>query len=155
VRAEVLVYLATHDHAHGRLIASRAGFAQRQVAEYLSVLTDAGFAERWEDGRTVQHRLLPEIAAVLGPLAPYVDWAGAWSVLTALWIAADEARSSSSDYAASKAWRDALEKLRSMTPVEGADLPIPAPGDHAGERILTYAEGYVARTVNAVDALAR
>jgi hypothetical protein len=155
VRAEVLLYLATHDHAHGRLVATRSGFAQRQVAEYLSQLTAAGLAERWEDGRTAQYRLAPEFAAALGGLAPYVDWASAWSVITILWEGVGEAHGAHGDYAASKVWRDALERVRPLVPAEGTALPIPAPVDHAGERVLAYAEGCILRTVGVLEALAR
>lgn len=154
VRAEVLVFLTTNDHAHGRLVASRAGFSQRQVAEYLALLAEGGFAERWEDGRTMQYRLALAFTASLGQIAPYADWAGVWSVLTALWTAADEAVNLTS-YAASKVWREALQKVRSETPVAGADLPVPVPAEYPGERILDYAEEYVLRAVEAVSGLAR
>lgn len=154
VRAEVLLFLALHDHAHGRLVASQAGFAQRQVADYLAQLTESGFAERWHEGRTVQYRLAPEFAASLGPLAPYVDWAGVWSVVSVLWTAADATRGST-DYSASKTWRDALQKVRDMTPVRGVHLSVPVPRDYAGEEIVEYANEYILRVSEAADALAR
>lgn len=153
-RAEVLLFLAANDHAHGRLIASQAGFAQRQVAEYLALLTESGFAERWEQGRTVQYRLAPDFAASLGPLGAYVDWAGVWSVLASLWTVADESRNLNS-YAASKAWRDALQAVRTTTPIAGTGLSVPVPGEYPGERILDYADSYVVQTTDAVDVLAR
>ena len=153
-RAEVLLFLATHDHAHGRLVASQAGFAQRQVADYLALLTASGFAERWEEGRTVQYRLARDFAVSLGPLAAYVDWAGAWSVLTVLWTAADAARDLTR-YAASKVWRDAFQEVRATTPVDGAGVSVPMPGEYAGEAILDYADEYVLRACDAVGALAR
>ena len=153
VRAEVLVFLATNDHAHGRLVAARAGFSQRQVAEYLALLAEGGFAERWEDGRTMQYRLAPAFTASLGQLAPYADWAGVWSALAALWTAADGAVNLTS-YAASKVWREALQKVRSATPVAGADLPVPVPSEYPGERILDYADEYVLRACEAVSAIA-
>lgn len=154
VRAEVLLFLATNDHGHGRLVASRTGFSQRQVAEYLTLLAESGFAERWEDGRTVQYRLAPDFGASLGPLACYVDWAGAWSVLAALWGAAEESRNLTG-YAASKVWRDALQAARAATPIPGIELSVPVPGEHPGDRILNYAERYVALASDVVGAFAR
>jgi hypothetical protein len=136
------------------LIASQAGFAQRQVAEYLALLTDSGFAERWSHGRTVQYRLAPDFVASLGPLAAYVDWAGAWSVLANLWAAADESRNLSG-YAASKVWRNALQTVRTATPIPGTELPVPVPEDYPGESILDYADEYVLQAADAVDVLAR
>ena len=102
----------------------------------------------------MQYRLALAFAASLGQMAPYADWAGAWSILASLWIAADEAVSLTS-YAASKVWREALQKVRSATPVAGVDLPVPVPAEYPGERILDYAEEYVLRVTEAVSALAR
>lgn len=155
VRAEVVGFLATHTHAHGRLISQRAGFAQRQVAEYLGALTDSGFAERWEDGRTVQNRLDAGFSASLGEFAAYVDWAGAWSVVAALWAAFDATATEPGNYAESKVWREALTVVRASTPIDGFELTIPVPADHPGERILEYAEAYVAMVTGVLDELGR
>lgn len=154
VRAEVLLFLATHDHAHGRLIASQAGFSQRQVADYLTQLSESGFAESWEEGRTVQFRLSPEFVRSLGPLAAYVDWAKVWSVMARLWDSIDATRGLA-DYAASKVWRETLQEIRAGTPVDGANFSVPVPGEYAGEEILEYAEQYVLRACEVVDELAR
>ena len=154
-RAEVLCFLATHKHAHGRLISQRAGFAQRQVAEYLAMLTDSGFAERWEDGRTVQYRLAPAFSASLGEFAPYVDWVGVWSALAQLWAAVEIAEGRPGDYAAAKSWREALTAVRTAGPVEGVEFMIPVPEDYPGERILGYAEQHVLRVAEVVESLAR
>ncbi len=149
-RAEVLLYLATHNHAHGRLISARTGFAQRQVSEYLAQMAEAGFVERWEDGRTVQYRLVGDLTESMGPLAGYVDWPGAWTAIAMLLETRGIAEAAASSYEAAKAWRAGLESLKVVLPVEGLDVRPPTPERHSGEALLEYADEYLGRVVEAL-----
>jgi hypothetical protein len=143
VRAETVLYLSTHDHAHGRLIATRSAYSQRQVSEYLAQLADAGFAERWDAGRTVQYRLSVPLAATDEQLPCYVDWLGVWSASVTLWSAAEAARAAATPYAAAKAWRTGLVELRKALPAEGLGVVTPVPEHYPGESLTAHAEEYV------------
>jgi hypothetical protein len=83
-RAEVLTYLWTHDWAYGRLIADRSAYNQAPVAEYLSGLADAGFANRRDDGRRLLYALSADLRNAGSPVPDYVDWVGVWQVVTSL-----------------------------------------------------------------------
>ncbi|MCE5204302.1 MAG: hypothetical protein ABFC80_06580 [Coriobacteriales bacterium] len=155
VRAEVLLYLWTHEAAHGRLIAARTGYSQRQVSEYLAGLAAAGFAERYPQGKSVQYRLVPGIRWSGAQQSRYVDWARAFPALAAAYAGLACAAQASTTYEASTQVRSTLAELRSALPVEGLELPLPRPGDYPGEAVLGHAEE-VARAVSAVvEALAR
>jgi hypothetical protein len=83
-RAEVLTYLWTHDWAYGRLIAERAAYGQASVAEYLSGLADAGFADRRDDGRRLLYGLSTALKDAAKPIPEYADWVGVWETATRL-----------------------------------------------------------------------
>ncbi len=140
VRAEVLLYLWTHTSAHGRLISARSDYSQRQVSEYLAGLAAAGYAERYQDGKLVQYRLVPSFnwQAAREPL--YVDWAAGLSALGALRTGLAYASDADTDYEASVRTRSALEKLLSALPIEGLNLPLPKPDDFPGDSVLEHAE---------------
>lgn len=153
VRAEVLLYLATHDHAHGRLISQRAAYSQRQVAEYLSALSAAGYAEGWGEGRTVQYRLQPHIREALGnDTVPYIDWLRAYEFITGLWATITEASTHADAYEASVRLRSGLEAAMEL-PVEGLALSLPAPGQHPGGTLVEHAVGYVDSVVQVLEEL--
>jgi len=153
VRAEVLLYLATHDHAHGRLISQRSAYSQRQVAEYLAVLGESGYAESWAEGRTVQYRLRAAVRDALGAnTASYVDWMGAYSVLASLWTAVSEAMHADA-YEASVRLRSGLEVAGEQLPVEGLAFDLPEPGQHPGSALVEYAVGYVESVVRVLKAI--
>lgn len=149
VRAEVLLYLWTHDTAHGRLIAGRTEYSQRQVSEYLAGLAEAGFAERYEVGRSVQYRLCSGIRWAAAGESRYVDWARAFPALAAAYSGLAHAAEADNAYETSVRVRATLVGLRPALPIEGLDLPQPNPDDYPGEAILDHAEG-VARTISEV-----
>ncbi|MDO8963351.1 MAG: hypothetical protein Q7W30_02545 [Coriobacteriia bacterium] len=153
-RAEVLLYLSTHDHAHGRLISERAVFAQRQVAEYLTDMARAGLVDSWQDGRRVQYRLAPAVAGIGSGTARYVDWIGAYGVFVGLWAALSGAAQEPDAYRASTLLRSGLEQVRDELPVEGLDLGRPEPERHPGERLVDHAIGFVASAAERARALA-
>ena len=156
VRAEVLLYLATHDHAHGRLISQRAAYAQRQVAEYLSMLAEAGYAESWGEGRTVQYRLRARIREALGrDTAAYVDWTKAYELLTGLWRTIVEASGHVDTYESSVRLRPGFEIAMKQLPVEGLALALPAPGRHPGGTLAEHAIDYVDSVVHVLGELSR
>jgi hypothetical protein len=138
-RAEVLLYLSTHDHAHGRHIAERAAFSQRQVAEYLSALSAAGFAEVWDEGRTRQYRLAMQFGEVGADSAAYVDWLGAFGVIRELWETVSAAATEGDSYSVSVRLRAGLERVRRVLPVEGLGLSGPEVERYPGERLVDYA----------------
>lgn len=80
-RAEVLLYLWTHEWAHGRLIAERAAYNQSPVAEYLAALADSRLAEKRTAGRRTEYRLEPSLRAVGEPASRYVAWDSVWPAL--------------------------------------------------------------------------
>lgn len=138
-RAEVLLYLTTHDHAHGRLVAQRAAFSQRQVAEYLTALAEAGFAEAWDEGRTRQYRLSARLAEGEAASAAYVDWIGGFGIMRLSWVALSAATAEPDPYSASSRLRAGLDAIRVQLPVEGLGLPLPEPDRFPGERVLDHA----------------
>lgn len=144
VRAESLLYLWTHTAAHGRLIAERTGYSQRQVADYLSNLSAARFAERYDVGKTVQYRLGPALGGIVGRPVRYVDWPRAFDVIRELLAMATSASAQSDAYEASVMFRAGLEKLRPLLPAEGLDLRTPEPERHPATRIIDYAHEYLA-----------
>jgi hypothetical protein len=152
VRAEVLLYLSTHDHAHGRLVAERTAFSQRQVAEYLAGLARAGLAESWEDGRRLEYRLLAPLAAMGADAAPYVDWIGAFGVIAELWTILTGAALEPGDYRASTVLRSGLDGVRKELPVEGFSLGLPEPGRYPGERLVDHAIEFAALAADRVRA---
>jgi hypothetical protein len=139
VRAEVLLYLSTHDHAHGRLVAERTAFSQRQVAEYLAGLARAGLAESWEDGRRLEYRLLAPLAAMGADAASYVDWTGAFGVIAELWTILTGAALEPDAYRASTVLRSGLGGVRKYLPVEGFGLGLPEPERYPGETLNEHA----------------
>ncbi|MDZ4168201.1 MAG: hypothetical protein U1E26_00905 [Coriobacteriia bacterium] len=139
VRAETLLYLWTHETAHGRLIASRTAYSQRQVAEYLAGLAEAGFAQRYEVGRSVQYRLVPEAQWAPAGGSAYVDWMSAFGALEALHAGVDLAARAESAYEASVAVRSALRELAAALPIEGMDIPLPTVDAFPGEAVLEHA----------------
>lgn len=156
VRAEVLLYLATHDHAHGRLISQRTAYSQRQVAEYLSALGESGYAESWGEGRTVQYRLRTGIRETLGnDTARYVDWIKAYELLVGLWTTFAEAETHSDAYEASVRLRSGLEIASEQLPVEGLALALPDPGRHPGSTLVEHAIDYVDSVVRVLEELSR
>ncbi len=83
-RAEVLVYMWTHDGAHGRLIATRAAYGQTAVAEYLAALELAGLAQRRDEGRKAEYVLDESLQSIARPVPTYVDWVRAWPAVIAV-----------------------------------------------------------------------
>jgi hypothetical protein len=155
VRAEVLLYLTTHDHAHGRLIAERACFSQRQVAEYLAELSRAGLAEAWQDGRRVEYRLLPLSDSVgVSITARYIDWVAAFGTLCDLWTTLGQAAREPDAYRASTVLRPALEAIAGILPVEGFDIGRLEPIRYPGERLVDHAIGFAASATERVGTLA-
>jgi len=155
VRAETLAYLWTHESAHGRLISTRTDYSQRQVAEYLTGLAEAGFAERWEEGRATKYRLTASAPGAASSAVSFVDWAQAFAALGTLhsaWEGASRARDS---YEASVQARAALTALRSALPFEGVNLPMPTPDGYPGESVLGYAEALILQMADMVQDLAR
>ncbi|MBE0418247.1 MAG: hypothetical protein IBX63_10825 [Coriobacteriia bacterium] len=153
-RAEVLLYLATHDHAHGRLISQRAAYSQRQVAEYLSALAEAGYAESWGEGRTVQYRLRAHTREALGnDAAPYIDWIKTYELLTGLWTTIAKAATRSDAYEASVRLRSGLEAATEQLPVEGLALAFPDPGQHPGGKLLEHAVDYIDSVTRVLEEL--
>ncbi len=139
VRAETLLYLWTHETAHGRLVAARIGYSQRQVAEYLAGLAEAGFARRFEVGRTVQYRLAASSPWTNDSGARFVDWPRAYEALLVLQAGLEEAARLDIPYEASVVLRRVLNTFGSLLPIEGIDLPQPACDTHPGEAILGHA----------------
>ena len=132
-RSEVLTYLATHEWAHGRLIAERSTYGQAQVAAYLVSLFEAGIVERREEGRRVLYRLDRGLSACLNassshmPKALFADWINIWPMLTALLGALQPA-----EYSVEARWlrvARVLKEHRSALEAEGLDLGV---GDLSG-----------------------
>ncbi|TDB36920.1 MAG: hypothetical protein D9V44_10455 [Actinobacteria bacterium] len=155
VRAEVLAYLWTHDNAHGRLISTRTDYSQRQVSEYLAGLAVAGFAERFEDGKSVQYRLVESLRWQPASASRYVDWARAFSALGAIQRSLAEAAAADSRYEASVIVRSSLTTLRAALPIEGLALPLPKPEAFPGESVLGHAEEIVTSTAHLLTQLAQ
>ncbi len=153
VRAETLLYLWTHSAAHGRLIAERAGYSQRQVADYLSSLSEARFADRFEVGKTIQYRLRPEINAVAGPTLHYVDWPRAFEFLRDLSDSLGRASGQADDYEISVTLRAGFEMLRHSLPVEGFDVPPIDTERHPGTQMIQYAHEYASEVTGRVGEL--
>lgn len=143
VRAEALLYLSSHDHAHGRLIAERTAYSQRQVAEYLAILAEAGLAKAWNEGRTVQYRLTPGLLGTAEKAAPYVDWVGGFRALSVLWTTVSEASKEPDAYSSSMRLRTGLRIVREMLPLEGLGLSRPDPDEYPGPRLVGHAIDYV------------
>jgi hypothetical protein len=154
VRAESLLYLGSHDHAHGRLVAERSAYSQRQVAEYLAGLREAGLAEAWMDGRRQEYRLHPDLAAVAASESNYVDWIGVFGLVTTLWVAVRDAAREADPYASSTMLRPALESMRNTLPIEGFELPLPEPGRYPGARLLDHAVQFAAAVTERIRQLA-
>ena len=154
VRAEVLVYLWTHDSAHGRLISARTDYSQRQVSEYLAGLAKAGFAERFEDGKSIQYRLVEPLCRRPATESRYVDWSRAFVALGAFQRRLAEAAAADSRYEASVSARAALTTLRAALPIEGLGLPLPKPEAFPGESVLGHAEELGAATADLLAELA-
>jgi hypothetical protein len=142
VRAEVLLYLATHDGAHGRLVAERSAYSQRQVAEYLTLLAASGLVESWGDGRKLQYRLAAPTVGLRVRDVAYVDWVSGFGVLMRLWLAIREAAGQPDRYEASTRLRSVFDALREIPPAEGLGLPLPEPSRHPGEQLVGYVEEY-------------
>jgi DNA-binding transcriptional ArsR family regulator len=122
-RAEVLTYLWTHDWAYGRLIADRAAYNQAPVAEYLSVLADAGFADRRDDGRRLLYALSADLRGAGSPAPEYVDWVGVWRIVTSLLdLLRDESLSGDS---LRLKLAEVLESNRRTLASEGLDVVLP------------------------------
>jgi DNA-binding transcriptional ArsR family regulator len=155
VRAEVLAYLWTHDSAHGRLISARTDYSQRQVSEYLAGLAVAGFAERFEDGKSVQYRLVESLRWKPAAESRYVDWARAFAALGAIQRSLAEASTADSRYEASVIVRSALTTLRAALPIEGLAIPLPKPEAFPGESVLGHAEEIATATSGLLAGLAR
>ncbi|MDP2232984.1 MAG: hypothetical protein Q8K89_05060, partial [Actinomycetota bacterium] len=116
VRAEVLLYLSTHDHAHGRLVAARSGYGQKQVADYLAALANDGLAIAWAEGRTVQYKLASAIGMTPGAGQVYVDWIAVFEVVALVWASMTEAASEAAPYLVSKRMRAGLEAVSDRMP---------------------------------------
>lgn len=154
VRPEALLYLSTHDHAHGRLIAERAAFSQRQTAEYLTGLAQAGMAESWAEGRRLEYRLVPPLAALGDGVAPYVDWVAAFAVLATVWTALSGAALEPDAYRSSTLLRSGLERAREGLPVEGFGLALPEPERYPGDQLIDHAIEFAAAAAERVRAFA-
>jgi hypothetical protein len=150
VRAEVLLYLSTHDHAHGRLMADRGAYSQRQVAEYLSGLEDAGLAESWAQGRRLEYRLAPPLADVVSSGTGYVDWIGVFTLLVAAWDTLSSAALEPDSYIASTILRSGLEAVRAGLPVEGFEVTHPEPDRNPGEKVTGHALEFIGSVVDRV-----
>lgn len=153
VRAEVLLYLWTHESGHGRLISIRADYSQRQVSEYLAGLSTAGFAERIEHGKTVQYRLVRALRWGPATQARYVDWARAYSALTRLRADLHNAAAEDDSYEASVLARAALERVLAALPIEGLSIPAPKPQSFPGTSVLEHAQEIALAVVGAVTEL--
>ena len=153
VRAETLLYLWTHSAAHGRLIADRAGYSQRQVADYLSDLSDARFADRFEVGKTIQYRLRPEVNAIAGQTVRYVDWPRAFEFLRGLSGTLKSALVQADDYETSVALRAGFETLRRLLPVEGFDVPPIDTERYPGTQMIEYSREYVSEVSERITEL--
>ncbi|MBE0418386.1 MAG: hypothetical protein IBX63_11560 [Coriobacteriia bacterium] len=122
-RAEVLVYLWTHEWAHGRLIAERAAYNQSPVAEYLVTLADARLAEKRAAGRRIEYRLEPNLRAVGEPTPRYVAWDSVWPALTRVVESLD-----SETLSVEALWSrlaTALDTERAGLGAEGFDIHVP------------------------------
>ena len=82
-RAEVLIYLLTHEWSHGRLIAERTAHAQAPVASYLTSLLDMGLVDKREEGKKVLYRLSDDVRGAF-VVTSFVDWVRVWPGLAAL-----------------------------------------------------------------------
>lgn len=151
VRAETLLYLSTHGSAHGRLIAARTDHSQRQVSEYLAGLAAAGFADRFEEGRSVGYRLAGADPLGDRALPRYVDWPRAFAALESLHAALEHASLAPDAYETSVRVRAGLERYRAALPVEGIDLPLPKPEEFPGEALVAHAEDVARRAAEAVE----
>jgi hypothetical protein len=145
VRAEVLTYLSTHEHAHGRLVATRSGYGQKQVADYLSALATDGLATAWSEGRTVQYRLASPVGISSGAGPAYVDWITSFEVVALVWSLITEAAREAAPYLASKQLRAGLEAVSARMPIEGLMLEPPEPRNYPGESVIGHAEEFVWR----------
>ncbi|MBU4557335.1 MAG: hypothetical protein KJ747_10740 [Actinobacteria bacterium] len=154
VRAEALLYLSTHDHAHGRLVAARSGYGQKQVADYLAAMANDGLAIAWAEGRTVQYRLAAPIGTTPGA-GQYVDWIAAFDLIALLWSSIAEAASEATSYSASKRLRAGLEAVSDRMPVEGLALDWPQPGNYPGESAIKHAEEFAGLLADALTSLSR
>ncbi len=123
-RAEVLVYLWTHEGAHGRLIATRAAYGQTAVAEYLAALENAGLARRREEGRKAEYILEEALQSIGRPLPAYVDWARAWPSIIVVLEALKSAESLSGDAAWALLART-LDEQRAGLETEGLGVIVP------------------------------
>jgi DNA-binding transcriptional ArsR family regulator len=151
-RAEVLSYLATHERAHGRLIATRAAYSQRQVAEYLSELSDAGLVERWEQGRRIEYGLASQLRELRSDVR-YVDWPVLFEMLRTSWQASLAASEVADEYEASVRLREPMEQIRGLLPVEGLDVRPPEPEHHPGERLVQHARDFESGLARALPQL--
>jgi hypothetical protein len=155
VRAETLLYLWTHSAAHGRLIADRAGYSQRQVADYLSGLSDARFADRFEVGKTIQYRLRPELNAIGGQTVRYVDWQRTFEFLRDLFNTLGSVAVQTDDYETSVALRASFGTLVRSLPIEGLDVPPIETERYPGTQMIEYAQGYVDEIAERITVLAK
>lgn len=153
VRAETLLYLWTHSAAHGRLIAERAGYSQRQVADYLSSLSDARFADRFEVGKTIQYRLRPEMVAIAGQTVRYVDWPRTFEFLRGLFSTLSTVLEETDNYERSVCLRAGFETLRSSLPIEGFDVPPIETERYPGTQMIDYSREYVVEIADRIAAL--
>lgn len=153
VRAEVLLYLSTHDHAHGRLVATRSGYSQKQVADYLAALANDGLAIAWAEGRTVQYRLSSAIGVTPGAGPVYVDWIAAFEVVALTWISMTEGANEAAPYLASKRLRAGLESVVDRMPIEGLALDPPEPQNYPGESVIQHAEEFAGRLASVLAEL--
>ncbi|MBE0475680.1 MAG: hypothetical protein IBX62_01065 [Coriobacteriia bacterium] len=137
-RAEVLTYLWTHEQAHGRLIHARSGYSQRIVAEYLSDLERAGFAEvRRAGGRQLDYSLTERLRLPEEDRVPYVDWATFLPAYAALTREAGAlAREELSAFIASSRLRRALRDLDEGLEAEGSRVRIGDLAQHSNEGLV-------------------
>ena len=121
-RAETLVYLTTHDWAHGRLIAEHAAYNQSVVADYLASLYVSGLALRRVRGRLTEYRLAEPLRSGLLPTPEYVAWRRAWPALNRILEALSD---QVSDDALWARLANALDRERDALSVEGLGVDVP------------------------------
>ena len=92
-RAEIVLYLLTHEVAHARLISRHAHYSYDAVSTALGQMNLAGFVTRERHAREVEYRLEHENWSAFLKLparTAWVDWARTFSALRLIWTCTNE-----------------------------------------------------------------